>query len=62
MSSNNMVKVVKNVVPKQGLVNHKKTKSSYVTAVAQTANAHGFGAQHQALVDQVQASGTFYAG
>ena len=54
MASNSMVKVVKNVAPKQGLGTvgggnggggHKKTKSSYVTAVAQTAGAHGIGAQ-----------------
>ena len=45
MSSNSMVKVVKNVPAKQVIGgNHKKTKSSYVTAVAQTANSHGIGA------------------
>ena len=41
-----MVKVIQKsgVSNKQGTsntVNHKKTKSNYVTAVAQTANAHG---------------------
>ena len=45
MQANQMVKVVKNPMPKSGLGNHKKTKSTYVTAVAQMANGHGIGAQ-----------------